>query len=323
MKTAQALEEIVPALPLVERYIAALFQSRPDITGNFLAQLIGKKFRPALFLASARIQREHELPSLIPLAAALELLHTATLLHDDVLDEAQLRRSRPTANTLWGNQLAVLLGDYLFAKAFTLFTSFGNMEIIDLMVNTIEEMSAGEIQQQLDCANTDLTEEAYLERVKQKTAVFMAASCLAGCLVAETSMQIKSAVYRYGLKLGMAYQIIDDLLDYCAKEKNTGKDACSDIKNGIITLPLIHTLQVSPIKNILVSLIKEKLPGETESLLIFIEIKRQGGLAYSVKKAERYLAEALTCLEAIPAKEVQSSLKSIARLVLKKVPSID
>lgn len=323
MNTAEALREIVPELPLVEKYIVDLFLSRHDKMGNldsFLAQLIGKKFRPALCLVSARLHRERDLQSLIPIAAALELIHTATLLHDDVLDDAQLRRNRPTVNSLWGNQLAVLLGDYLFSKAFTLLTSFGNLELIDLMANTVEEMSVGEIQQQLDCANTDLAEEAYLERIRQKTAVFMASSCLAGSLIAETPMQIKSALHRYGLKLGMAYQIIDDVLDFCAKEKNTGKDVCSDLKNGIITLPLIYTLRLSPIKHEIVSWIKGKMPGETASLLIINEIKRQGGIEYSIQAAERYIDEALTYLEAIPAQEVQSSLKTIAQLVLTKVP---
>lgn len=322
MKTKQDLREIVPELEYVDKFIIDMFQSRSDHIENlnsFLGQMKGKKFRPALFLTSARMHAGRDLPSLIPLAASLELVHTATLLHDDVLDNAQLRRSRPTVNTLWGNQVAVLLGDYLFSRAFTLLTSFGSLEIIELMVNVIEEMSVGEIQQQLEASNPHVTEEEYLERIRQKTAVFMASCCLAGCLTSETSMEIKSSVYKYGLKLGMAYQIIDDVLDYSGQEKNTGKDTCSDLKNGIITLPLIHTLKLSPGKDDISSWIKEQKLGESEILIIKNEIKLQGGIEYSIKIAERYMNEALTYLEAIPSEDVQNSLEAISQLVLRKV----
>jgi heptaprenyl diphosphate synthase len=322
LKTRHDLREIVPELEYVDKFILEMFQSRSDNIGSlnsFLGQMKGKKFRSALFLTCARMHQGRDLQSLIPIAASLELIHTATLLHDDVLDEARLRRSRPTANTLWGNQVAVLLGDYLFSRAFTLLTSFGNLEIIDLMVNTMEEMSVGEIQQQLEVSNPDLTEEEYLERIKQKTAVFMASCCLAGCLICEASREIKSSVYNYGLKLGMVYQIIDDVLDFSGKEKNIGKDTCSDLKNGIITLPLIHTLKLSPGKDDISSWIKEQKLGESEILIIKNEIKLQGGIEYSIKIAERYMNEALTYLEAIPSEDVQNSLEAISQLVLRKV----
>jgi len=220
---------------------------------------------------------------------------------------------------LWGNQVAVLLGDYLFSKALTLLTTFGNLEIIDLMVNVIEEMSVGEIQQQLEVSNPDLTEEEYLERIKQKTAVFMASCCLAGCLTSETCIETKSSLYKYGLKLGIAYQIIDDVLDFFGKEKNTGKDICSDLKNGVLTLPLIHTLRLSPLKDDISSWIKEQKLGESEILIIKNEIKLQGGIEYSIKTVERYINEALTYLEAIPLEDVKNSLEAISQLVLRKV----
>jgi geranylgeranyl pyrophosphate synthase len=325
LKTRQDLREIVPELEYVDKFIIEMFQSRSDTIGSlkpFLVQMKGKKFRPALFLTCARMHHGRDLQSIIPIAVSLELIHTATLLHDDVLDNARLRRSRPTVNTLWGNQVAVLLGDYLFSRALTLLTTFGNLEIIELMVNVIEEMSIGEIQQQLEASNPDLTEEEYLERIKQKTAVFMASCCLAGCLASKTSMEIKSSVYKYGLNLGMAYQVIDDVLDFSGQEKNTGKDTCSDLKNGIITLPLIYTLQFSPIKDEIFSWIREQRLGESELFIILNEIKLQGGIEYSIKTAERYIDKALTCLEAIPTEDVQNGLKAVTRLVLRKVPII-
>lgn len=248
LRSHQDLLEMVPELPEVEQCFLANLQlpvmEKMALQSSFLHEQKGKKVRPALFLITARSQGTVR-KELIPVAAALELFHTATLLHDDVVDGARFRRHRPTINQLLGNKMAVLTGDFLFARAFKLLTAYGSIEIVDLMANVVAEMSSGELQQQLDAFEPTLTEEEYLERNRQKTAAFMAACCMAGGIAAGAEDRVNLAFYRYGLHLGMSFQLVDDILDFYGGLKGTGKEACSDLRNGIVTLPLIHTLQVS------------------------------------------------------------------------------
>ncbi|RJX26489.1 MAG: polyprenyl synthetase family protein [Dethiobacter sp.] len=318
MKTQQDLWEIVPELAEVEKNMEEILFSHADLLppmDSFLLEKKGKRLRPALFLASARVHRSN-LQNLIPLAVSLELIHTATLIHDDVVDNAPMRRNMPTINSSQGDKTAILLGDYFLARAFTILTAFGRLQIVDLMANVIEEMSMGELQQQKDAFNTNLTENDYLEKIKQKTALFIASCCLAGYLTSGTTAEIESAFYNYGLNLGMAFQIIDDVLDFYGKDKNTGKEKFSDIKNGIITLPVIHTLQLSPRKEELYRCLNREKLNEAEILLILNEIKSQQGLQYSIKTAKNYIARALSCLKKIPSEEAVENLKAMARFVL-------
>ncbi len=321
MKTQQDLWEIVPELVEVEKHLEEIIFSRAEYlppVDSFLMERKGKKLRPALFLASARVHGNN-LQNLIPLAVGMELIHTATLIHDDVVDNARMRRNMPTINYSQGNKMAILLGDYFFARAFTILTAYGRIEIIDLMTNVVEEMSLGELQQQRDTFNTSLTESDYLGKIKQKTALFIASCCLSGCLTASTTSEIEAAFYNYGLNLGMAFQIIDDVLDFYGKEKNTGKESCSDIKNGIITLPVIRTLQLSTKKEELYTCLNRGKLDEMEITLILKEIKSQGGLQYSIKTAEEYIVRALSYLNKIPSGEVVQNLKAIAQFVLARV----
>ncbi len=320
LKTQQSFVDIVPELNDVEEYIEEMFNSHMG-SMSFARSLYlgekGKKLRPALFLTGARMHMK-DLQPVIPIAVSMELIHTATLVHDDVIDNARRRRNRDTINISWGEKMAVLLGDYLFARAFTLLTSYAGMEIIDLMANVVEEISVGEIQQQIEAFNADLSEEEYLEKIKQKTAIFIASCCLAGCLTAEAPTGLKSACYNYGLNLGMAFQIIDDTLDFNGSKKTTGKDSCSDIRNGIITLPLIHTLRYSSRKDDIYSAIKGR--GLDESVINFIvdEVRAAGGLDYSVGVAESYIDKAISYLEDVSSQNVARDFSVISQLVLQR-----
>ncbi|MDO9534759.1 MAG: polyprenyl synthetase family protein [Bacillota bacterium] len=319
MKTKDALLDIVPELEQIDEFIIKIIKQNPQkfaLVNSTLIKMKGKKLRPALFLISARLHWNN-LENLIPIAASLELIHTATLMHDDVLDNANLRRGVPTLNSIWGNHMSVLIGDYIFSKAFTILTANGSLEIIDLIANVVEKTSAGEIGQQLDSFNTEITEEEYLERIELKTAVFMASCCLAGCLTSDAAEELKKTFFQFGLNLGMAFQIIDDVLDFSIEKKSSiGKDICSDLKNGVITLPLIHTLQLSKRKNEIISWINDRKLGEDELLSTLQEIKLKGGLSYSLKLAEDYISKAFKCLERIPSKEVRDGLKVISRIIL-------
>lgn len=320
MKTKQNLREIVPELEEVDRYIGKVIQSNPQKMAQLNISLLnmkGKKLRPALFLCSARLHRKNVL-DLIPLAVSLELIHTATLIHDDIVDEASLRRNMPTVNTLWGNQIAVLSGDYLFAKSITIITAFGNLEIIDLIANMVEKTAIGEIRQQMDSFNIELSQEEYLERIEQKTAIFIASCCLAACLTSDTDEKIKLAFYNFGLNLGIAFQIIDDVLDYTNEEKIIGKDSFSDLKNGIITLPLIHTFKHTRKRDDISRWINDRRLGKEELQFILSEIKIEGGVEYSIAMAQKYIEKAMYFLDQIPSKEVSNDLRAISGYVLKR-----
>lgn len=317
MKTKLGLIEIVPELAEVEASLKNIVQSCVEDIGyldTFLLEGSGKKLRPALFLASARIHWE-DVSSFIPLAVSLELIHTATLIHDDVVDKAARRRNLPTLNYALGNKMAVLFGDYLFAKAFTILTSSGSIEIINLIASVVKKMSLGELKQQVDAFNVDITEEDYLERIKQKTALFIASCCLAGCLTAEASEKLRTAFYNFGLNLGMAFQIIDDVLDYHVDGHNTGKDCFIDIRNGIVTLPLIHALKFSRRREEISLLLKKGRLDNHDLLMLLEEILQAGGIDYSLEKAKRYIEQALNHIGLIPSKKVAESLNEITRVV--------
>ncbi len=319
MRSQQELTEIVPELLLVEEKLKKVvcedLSAHPGLSQPLLKDVQGKKLRPALFLASARSHWD-DLTELIPLAASLELIHLATLLHDDVIDNATLRRNLPAVNVTAGNKMAVLLGDYYFSKAFSLLSSEGNTEIITLFACVVEEMSLGEIQQERDSFKIDLTETDYLERTRKKTALFMASCCLASCLISETTEELKRTLYHYGLNLGMAFQIIDDLLDFRGNTLETGKNCYADIINGVITLPLIHVLQEPSNADLMQDWI---LAGDRdrESLEALMEnINIDAGLHYAVTVAEQYMNKASCFAEMVPSRDVVNILQKIIQNML-------
>lgn len=322
LRSHQDLWELVPELPEVEQFLAESlhfpFLRKMPADASFLQELKGKKVRPALFLITARMHGDR-LNELVPVAAALELVHMATLVHDDVVDNARFRRDRPTVNQMLGNKMAVLTGDYLFARAFKLLTAYGSMEIVDLMAEVVAQMSSGELQQQLDSFDPGLSEQQYLERNRQKTAAFMASCCMAGGVAAGAEDPVNFSLYQYGLHMGMAFQLIDDILDFYGEEKETGKEACSDLRNGVVTLPLIYTLRGSQHGERLASWIREGNMDEERIQFILDEVKQCGGLNYSARKAEQYMQEALAFLTEIPSPEVVESLKTVSRLIISRL----
>ncbi len=283
----------------------------------FLLDGQGKKLRPALFLASAKTHGD-DVSELIPLAASLELIHLATLLHDDVVDGATLRRNLPTVNSTEGNKIAVLLGDYLFSKAFSLLTSAGNLEIIQLFSRVVEKMSLGELKQQTDAFNLFIAEKEYLDRINQKTAEFMASCCLAGCLTSDSPEDLQMSLYHFGLNLGMAFQIIDDVTDYKGSSK-TGKDHFNDLKNGVMTLPLIYVLQSSSNKELMIKWMQSNRKDEDSITSLLAQLKIDHGLAYALNQAEQYMNQARCFADQVPSKEARHCLQLISQLIWSRV----
>ncbi len=209
----------------------------PQLAGHLIAAG-GKRLRPVLTLAAAKLcgytgSRQ------VGLAACVEFIHTATLLHDDVVDESDLRRGIATANAVWGNKASVLVGDFLFSRAFQLMVADGSLKVLKVLSDSSAIIAEGEVQQLMTANDTDTGEEAYLSVVKAKTAALFSAACQVGAVVAERPTAEEEALISYGTNLGIAFQIVDDVLDYSAKQAELGKSIGDDFQEGKVTLPII------------------------------------------------------------------------------------
>jgi octaprenyl-diphosphate synthase len=203
----------------------------------------GKRFRPLLHLLSARLCGFHEHNSEYVLGSVVEYIHTASLLHDDVVDEAKVRRGRPSANSIWGNQASVLVGDYLYSKALYHAVRLQNQRIMDVLSETTTTMSEGEVLQLMQIQNADLTEADYFRLVECKTGVLISAACRLGAINSKAPLSQEDALTAYGKKLGLSFQITDDTLDYAADQKQLGKVLGKDLDEGKVTLPLIYLMR--------------------------------------------------------------------------------
>jgi heptaprenyl diphosphate synthase len=235
-------------LDLLETELLSIIRSPERKVTEIATHLVeagGKRLRPALYFMCAR-SGCNDLNSMLPLAAAIELIHMATLVHDDVIDNASTRRGRTTANVLWGNHASVLTGDYLFAKAFSILANKVSHEMLKVLTDVICSMCEGELNQNNNTFNPAQTESDYQMRIAQKTADFIAASCELGGMSAQLAGEDIEALREYGYCLGMAFQITDDLLDITASSEQIGKPVGNDLRQGIITLPVIYALGTSP-----------------------------------------------------------------------------
>jgi octaprenyl-diphosphate synthase len=209
----------------------------PQLAGHIVAAG-GKRLRPILTLAAARLcgyqGKRH-----VRLAACVEFIHTATLLHDDVVDESDLRRGLATANAVWGNKASVLVGDFLFSRAFQIMVEDGSMEVLRILSNASAVIAEGEVHQLITANDTETSETAYLDVIRAKTATLFAAACEIGAVVADRPKVEAEALDGYGLNLGIAFQLIDDVLDYSARRDTLGKNIGDDFRDGKITLPIV------------------------------------------------------------------------------------
>jgi octaprenyl-diphosphate synthase len=272
----------------------------PQLAGHIVSAG-GKRLRPMLTLGCARLcgyRGERH----IALAAAVEFIHTATLLHDDVVDASDLRRGRDTANAVWGNKPAVLVGDFLFARSFQLMVEDGSLRILDILSHAAAVIAEGEVQQLVTANDTTTTEAAYLEVIEAKTAALFAAASRIGAVIAERPPEEEEALERYGRNLGIAYQLIDDMLDFSARQSELGKSVGDDFRDGKITLPILiafakgdaeerafwqRTLEDG-----------EQHDQDLERAIRLVE--RRGALAETLARARLYAAEAAEALLIFP-----------------------
>jgi len=244
MSSKSVLTQLDGEIAAINQALVANLQTHVPLisqVGRHILLSGGKRVRPLLFLLSARMcgcQGNH----LADFSTIFEYLHAATLLHDDVIDASSVRRGHSTANTIWGNQAVILVGDFLLAKALSLAVSTNKLKILQVLSHTTTQMAEGEILQLLHTGNLKITEREYFEVITRKTAILMGAACQIGAILGGAPEPQEEALARVGLNLGLTFQVVDDILDFVGEEKELGKPVCADLREGRITLPLIHAL---------------------------------------------------------------------------------
>lgn len=275
----------------------------------------GKRIRPLLVLLTARAF-EHQNQQHIDLAAAIELIHTATLLHDDVVDSSTLRRGNQTANQIWGNEASVLVGDFLYSRAFQLIVKIKNLEILDIFSSATNLIAEGEILQLINCHDADTTEQAYYDVIRRKTAKLFEVAAQAGTALNAYTPEQMTGMQQYGIHLGTAYQLIDDALDYSSSAAEMGKNMGDDLAEGKPTLPLIYALrQGTPAE---VTLLKAAIKaGSTENLNSILEIiESTGAIEYTANAAKQQIQQAIAGLTHIPDSPYRKAMRDLAEFVV-------
>lgn len=285
--------------------------------GEYVLSSGGKRIRPALLLLSARLCGYNGSRQ-VPLASVIEFIHTATLLHDDVVDNAHLRRGNASANTLWGNEASVLVGDFLFSKSFSLMVRDGDLRILQVLSDATTMIAEGEVLQLLCTSDLDMTEQRYIEVVTSKTAVLISAACQAGAILGGMPPEKESALADFGMDLGIAFQLMDDTLDYIANEAEFGKSIGHDLEEGKITLPLIRTLALcTPEERERIGDVVEKEVLENEDFAtVFSLVDRHGGISYTVAAAQRRISQAKGRLKAFPDSPEKQALLDLADYIV-------
>lgn len=304
---------------LNQTVVAQLHSEVPLIEsiGHYIIEAGGKRMRPVLVLLSSNnlgyAGRDH-----IELATVIEFLHTATLLHDDVVDMSEMRRGRPTANTRWDNPSSVLVGDFIYSRAFELLVQIGNMEIMDVMSSTTNKISEGEVLQLVNQRNPNTTEADYMQVILNKTAILFAAACKSAAILAGADENIRENLHRFGLQVGMAFQLVDDVLDYAGSSDSLGKNVGDDLAEGKPTLPLIYVMQhgTEDQRKLIENAIRE---GGLEHLEEIIDtVIQSGALDYTREKARQCIQVAMKCLDCLPANQYRDGLAQVAEAALNR-----
>ena len=317
MKTAISYGSVQKDLALVEDALAAL----RDVDFAPLAEMMdvvlgggGKRLRPALALLAGKFGR-YNLELLVPLAASIELLHTATLVHDDVIDNATTRRGRPTANSLFRNTTTIMLGDYMFAHAADFVARTGNVRVIRLFSQTLMSITRGEIGQDMAAFDARQTVDHYLHRISGKTASLFAAACEGGAAVTDAAEDRVQALRQYGHSLGMAFQIVDDILDFMGDEDEMGKPVGSDLMQGTLTLPSLLLMDRYPQDNPVQKLFgRRRRPQHLSQAVEMIRGSDIPDESYSM--AAGFGQKAEEALAVLPQNETRRTLRDIVRYVL-------
>ena len=280
-----------------------------DSISKFMIRNRGKNIRPILTILTARLCGEPTIGS-YRAAAMMELLHLATLIHDDVVDDATLRRGKPSINVIWRNKLSVLMGDFLLSKALINMIGLKDFDALEQISSTAEKLSAGEILQIEKTFSKSMDEETYFQMIKQKTASLIATSCELGAITSTKNKKDRDATYKFGENFGIAFQIKDDIFDLLGSEKDTGKNKGGDVKKNMITLPLIFAKRnMSTIEKYhFNSLMKKKKKNKKTINRICELITNAGGIDYAKKKIDEYSEAAVNSISFYPDSPIKKSL---------------
>ena len=299
-------------LDLVNKTVIENMHSPVQLIPELASHIVlagGKRLRPLLTLASSKMcgysGTRH-----INLATCVEFIHTATLLHDDVVDESSLRRGKSSANKLWGNQPSVLVGDFLFSRAFELMVSDGSLKVLKILSNASSIIAEGEVHQIMTTSNIETSEAQYIQVIKSKTAELFAAATRIGAVVSERPEVEEEALQIYGLNLGIAFQLIDDVLDYSAKQRELGKEIGDDFKTGKITLPVILSYRrgKSEEKEFWKKCLKEMSQNDNDFEEALLLMEKNNSLKDTISRAEHYGNVARDALGIFPQSEIKQAL---------------
>ena len=279
--------------------------------GAYIIGSGGKRLRPVTVLLSARAC-EHKTDAHIALAAIVEFIHTATLLHDDVVDASDMRRGQATANEVWGNEASVLVGDFLYSRSFEMMVELGSMRVMEVMAKTTNRIAEGEVMQLINCHSPDTTEAQYLETIQRKTAKLFESAAQLGAVISGQSSAVELALARYGRHLGTAFQLIDDVLDFSADVEKLGKNIGDDLAEGKPTLPIINALHRGSAaqKTLLTGAIESGGLDRIDDVLEAIE--STGSLAYTARLAGEQVEQAQHALAIMPETPYKQALHDLA-----------
>jgi octaprenyl-diphosphate synthase len=314
---------LAPDLARVERALETEMKSPVPlipVVGKHITLSGGKRFRPASLLLVARALG-YRGPRRITLSVVTEYMHTATLLHDDVVDQAVVRRGKASANAVYGNSVSVLVGDFLFARASRLMTDDGDLAVLGIYARTLQHLTEGEVLQLVKSKDPAITEEEYLRVVFHKTASLIAAATETGAVLAGAAPAVRRRMFEYGKSVGVAFQLVDDLLDYEGTEKELGKAPFTDLREGKVTLPLIHALRhASPAdrERALAALRRDGGPSAREMAFVASLVRRSGGIDYTAEQARRHVARGKRLLSSLPPSEARAALETLTGYIVSR-----
>ncbi|MGE6258840.1 heptaprenyl diphosphate synthase component II [Heyndrickxia sporothermodurans] len=318
MKLQRLYSFLKTDIDVIEKELVAAIQSKSDLLQNASLNLIqagGKRIRPVFVLLSAKFGK-YDIEVIKNVAVSLELIHMASLVHDDVIDDAELRRGKPTVKARWDNRIAMYTGDYILACSLEYMTKIENSIAHRILADTMVEVCIGEIKQIQDKFRFDQNLRDYLRRIKRKTAILIAASCQLGAVAAGTDEEMHKKLYKFGYYVGMSYQITDDILDFTASEKQLGKPAGSDLLQGNITLPVLYAMENPSVEKMIKTVSESTTKEEMKNLII--NIKETGAIEKSNLLSQRYLKKAMDILEQLPNNRIRKSLIDVANFIGKR-----
>ncbi|GAB6139458.1 octaprenyl diphosphate synthase [Methylosoma difficile] len=285
--------------------------------GHYIVGSGGKRLRPMLLLLAAKALGEVSQSHLI-LAAVIEFIHTATLLHDDVVDESDLRRGKESANAVWGNAASVLVGDYLYSSAFEMMVRTGNMRVMEILSKTTTAIAEGEVLQLLNCNNPETTEAKYLEVIARKTAILFSAATRLAAVISSESPEVEENLAQYGQHLGVAFQLIDDALDYKANPEELGKNLGDDLAEGKPTLPLIYAIQNGSESEAAIIIDAIQNGNRDAFNEVYAVVQKTQAIAYTEQRAEDEAQKAIDALAVLPESEFKEALKLLAKFSVQR-----